>query len=97
MEELKRQFTEDMRRLCIEIKNASHNPSRFIQMLTDGDSVEVVKRLIMNEPTDTFLKLAAIRKLNLTVEYYVVMSKYQPLFSEEEIIKCKERLELYKY
>ena len=39
MEELKKQFTEDMRRLCIEIKNASHNPSRFIQMLTDGDSV----------------------------------------------------------
>ena len=97
MEELKRQFTEDMVQLCKDIKENSHNPSRFIQMLKDGDSVDTVKRLVMNEPTDTFIKLAAIRKLDLTVENYVVMPKYKELFDDEIIKICEKRLSDYKY
>lgn len=65
MEELKKQFTEDMMQLCKDIKNASHNPSRFIEMLKSGDSIDVAKRLVMNEPTSTFKRLANINKLNL--------------------------------
>lgn len=97
MKELKRQFTEDMERLCRDIKEASHNPSRFIEMLKSGDSVDVAKRLVMNEPTSTFKKLASINKLHLTVEYYVVMSKYRPLFNEEIIQVSNKRLDDYKW
>lgn len=97
MEELKKLFTEDMERLCREIKEASHNPSRFIQMLSDGDPVDVAKRLVANEPTDTFIKLATIHRLDLTVEHYVVMSKYKPLFDEKTISASEERLIKYKF
>lgn len=97
MEDLNRQFTEDMERLCREIKETSHNPSRFIEMLKSGNSVDVAKRLVMNEPTSTFKKLAGINKLYLTVEYYVVMPKYKSLFSEEVIQTSKKRLDDYKW
>ena len=66
-------------------------------MLKDGDSVDAVKRLVMNDPTDTFLKLATIRKLHLTVESYVIMPKYQVLFDDEVIKICEKRLLDYKY
>lgn len=97
MEELRRQFTEDMECLCRDIKEVSHNPSRFIEMLKSGDSVAVAKRLVMHEPTSTFKKLASINKLHLTVEYYVVMPKYRPLFNEEIIQVSKKRLDDYKW
>lgn len=97
MEELRKQFKNDMEQLCVEIKKASHNPSRFIDMLKNGDPVDVAKRLVMNEPTSTFKKLASIKKLNLTVEYYVTMPKYQPLFEEEVIQTSKKRLDDYRW
>lgn len=97
MEELRKQFNRDMEQLCVEIKEASHNPSRFIDMLTNGDPVDVAKRLVINKPTSTFEKLASIKKLYLTVEYYVIMPKYQPLFDESVIQTSRKRLDDYKW
>lgn len=93
MKELEHQFLEDMVWLCKEIKEVSHNPSRFIQMIGDGkEIVRVATRLVINEPTETFLRLAELDRLDLTVEYYVSMDKYQSLFNKDVIEIASSRL-----
>lgn len=96
MEELTSQFELEMDRIWKEIRDIHHMPTRFVQMLNTHGAVETAKRLASNKPTETFNDLAILHRLDLTVEYYIAMPKYQPLFDEYIIRLASERLEEYK-
>jgi hypothetical protein len=89
-----KQFDSDMRDIYFKAKKeVKYNATRFIQMVTDIGSYETAKKLISHlEPSDDFTNLYMAGRLDLTVEALIVSSKYQSLFSKEEIKRCKERL-----
>jgi len=61
---------------------------RLRQMIEQYGAVETAHLLLQPDhkyPPDTFSYLRRLGKLDLAIEYYVVMEKYQPLFRREEI------------
>lgn len=53
--------------------------------------------LAKNEPSDGFTALWECRRLDLTVEAFVVKSEFAPLFTEEQRNVARTRLKEYGY
>ena len=97
IEDLKRQFHEDMRTIYTEASKVGYRPTYFLRMISEQrDIVDIARQLIAKE-TSGFDKLAALQKTNLTVEYFVTLPKYACLFNDDDIKKCKDRLEACKF
>ena len=61
--------------------------TRFRQMIERYGGLETAHRLLKPDrdlPPNTFGYLRNIGRLDLTMEFYVVMDKYRSLFSEQE-------------
>jgi hypothetical protein len=95
IEKLRIDFDRDVRAIADREAEIGLRSSRFRQMLEQADSVNVAKRLLLNgePPRNTFTWLRKIGRLDLTVEYYVVMEKYRPLFTDDERQAAKWRLD----
>jgi hypothetical protein len=96
MKRLEAEFNDDMRRILTEERKVNLHSARFAQMIEQYGGVEAAHRLLMPNrelPPNTFGYLRTINRRDLTMEYYVVLEKYSPLFTQEERDIAKWRLE----
>ena len=81
----------------IAIKECHYVPTYFMQMMNEIGGVATAKRLIekgrqTGNPSEGFIKLYLMGRLELTMEESVCKEEFQPLFTEDEINYCKELL-----
>jgi hypothetical protein len=90
-------FEAELVRLATESKAIGYNPSYFLRMIHDLGGVETARRLINSDaPSDGFVKLWELGRLDLTVEALVSRSaEFRSLFSSSEILKAQKRLAEY--
>jgi hypothetical protein len=92
---LESEFDADMRSILEREKEVGFNSARFRQMIDRWGAVEAAHRLLRPDcelPSGTFSVLRDMGRLYLTMEHYVVMEKYQSLFSDEELAIAGFRL-----
>lgn len=76
---------------------AKYNAQRFLQMVVDHGGVEAAHMLINADTvSDGYTALWERGRLDLTVEAMVINTpKFHPLFTEEELQICRDRLKQY--
>jgi hypothetical protein len=90
------EFNKDMLQILEKEREADLNSTRFRQMVEQYGGVNAAHRLLKPDrelPPNTFGYLRKIGRLDLSMEFYVVMEKYQPLFSPEERAIAQFRLD----
>src|SRR5208283_117465 len=96
IERLEAEFDNDMRGILEREAEAGLNSTRFRQTIEQYGGVKTAHRLLKPDrelPRDTFGYLRKIGRIDLTVEFYVVMEKYRALFSPPEREIAQGRLE----
>jgi hypothetical protein len=96
MRDLEAQFDHDMRELLVKEREVGFNSSRTRQMIEQHGGVKTAHLLLQPDrqlPPDTFGYLRRINRRDLSVEWYVVMDRYEPLFSQEEREIARWRLD----
>lgn len=71
----------------MSLSSYAYHSARFRQMVEEKGRLRSARDLLQPDrqlPRDTFSTLRKAGRLDLTVEYYVVLEKYSPLFSQEE-------------
>ena len=95
-DELERRFHNDMIRIYVESKKLKYNPTYLWLMLSANGGYMTAKKLIHTEsPSNGFVKLLELNRLDLSVEAHVLKPEYEPLFTDEEREICKNRLREY--
>ena len=98
MEVLTRTFEEELREKMIQAKKeCKYNPTRFNQMLAQYGGVETARRLIASAQktgnlSEGLSTLWSCGRLDLSMEESVCKPEYAALFSETEIMYCKNIL-----
>lgn len=98
LEKLAHQFEEELKdKMMRAKKECKYNPTRFNQMLARYGGVATAKQLIENNirtghTSDGYTTLLLCGRLDLTMEDSVCKPEYQQLFSEREVLYCKELL-----
>lgn len=98
MEVLTRTFEEELREKMIQAKKeCKYNPTRYNQMLAQYGGVETARRLIASAQKTRNLSeglstLWSCGRLDLSMEESVCKPEYAALFSETEIMYCKNIL-----
>lgn len=79
-------------------QEAGYNATRFLQMISEHGGVETARQLLLASGTsDGFTALWQAGRLDLSVEYHVLLAEFQELFSEEERDIARRRLADYKF
>lgn len=92
------QFHKDMLNIYEESKKIGYNASRFKQMVANQGGFNVAKKFILsNNPSEGFVHLWELERLDLTVEALVLKEKYQSLFTEDERATVFNRLKVYGF
>lgn len=96
--ELEKQFQQDMISIYTRAKKeCGYTANRFLQMVTERGGVAAAKALISKPGgTDGFAVLWERRRLDLSVEAYVLKPEYQMLFTDDERKMCRERLKQFE-
>lgn len=99
MTDLEKSFDRAMREIYITAKReCGYNATRFIQLVGEKGGLVAAKQLISKPGgTDGFTTLWEHGRLDLSVEVHVLKPEYQSLFTDEERLMCRERLEEYGY
>ena len=97
MNELKKEFREDMAEIYRQSLKIGYRPTRFLEMISSGEDIVSVARKLISKETDGFTRLWELKHLELSVEHYVLEDKYRDLFTDEERKICQERLQKYGY
>jgi len=87
IQSLEAKFDHDMREILEKERAVGLNSSRTRQMIEQYGGVKTARLLLELDrqlPSNTFRYLRTINRLDLTIEWHVVMDKYYPLFSDEE-------------
>lgn len=81
------------------LKEANYRATRFFEMLQKHKGRETAKILInSNTVSEGYTALYERGRLDLTVEALILENQeWHELFSDEEILICKNRLKEYKY
>lgn len=88
--QLEQEFLEASR-ICQDMYG--YNPTRFLQMLNAKGAVETAKQLVMDSKYHGGLtKLWKLKRLDLAVEAIIIREPYCKLFSDEILVKAKEKL-----
>jgi hypothetical protein len=75
-----------------------YNPTYWLRMIQEHGSVDAAKRLLRGpRASDGFTRLWEEGRLDLSVEFFVLMPEFSLLFSEEEQTEARRRLELYEF
>ncbi len=102
--ELRKEFEEDVKKSSDKAVELGIPPSPFFfdRMKSDGGGVEFVKRILNDEiysgdMKSGFRKLEQYipHKVELSLEYLVSRTKYESLFSPEEVEYCKKLMSKY--
>jgi hypothetical protein len=74
-------------------KQTGYVAARFLAMIADIGGVATAKKLLHAAgPSDGFLFLLEAGRLDLTVENFVLDSRFAPLFTEDELARAESRL-----
>jgi 5-methylcytosine-specific restriction protein A len=96
--QLQLQFHKEMLNIYEEARKIGYNASRFKQMVANQGGYVVAKKLINNNtPSDGFVSLWELGRLDLTVEALILKEEYRPLFSDEERELVINRLKEYGF
>lgn len=75
-----------------------YNPTYWLRMIGDYGAVEAAKRLLRGlRASDGFTRLWEEGRLDLSVEFFVLLPQYAPRFTDEERAEARRRLELYEF
>ncbi len=87
------EFDKDLRHILEKERDLNLCSRRFREMLDRYCGVETAHRLLKTNPEPMFEYLRSKSKLDLTMEFYVVMEKYRSLFSDGEREAAQWRLD----
>lgn len=91
-------FHKDMLNIYEEARKVGYNASRFIQMVANQGGLNVAKKFIQNSnPSDGFVSLWELNRLDLTVESLILKGEYESLFSASERQIVIKRLKEYGF
>ena len=92
-------FNEDMKNIYFTAKrDINYTATRFMQLVSQKGGLQAAKQLIVKEGgTYGFEVLWENKRLDLSVEALVLKPEYITLFSYEERMLCKDRLEKFGY
>lgn len=98
-DELHARFQADMKRsVDLMARELNYHPLVFIRMLSDYGAVGAAKRLLAQAGYQYgFEKLFTSNRLEYSVEAFVILPWYQPLFTPSEIQIAEERLTLVDF
>ncbi|MGW5054552.1 hypothetical protein [Actinokineospora sp. NPDC004072] len=92
---LTRQFGADMRRGVDELTRLGYNASVFRRMLADHGPVEAARRLCLDpQPTYGLWRLQELNRLDASVEMWVLLPWYEPLFDTTVREQTERKLRL---
>ena len=96
---LEDEFTRDMLRAADEAKRAlRYNPTYWLRMVGELGAVGAAKQLLKGpHVSDGFTRLWEEHRLDLSVEYFVLLPKYAALFSTAERDEARRRLRDYRF
>lgn len=91
--QIEAEFLEAMLEVYQAVSKVVARPTRFHNMLGEHGAVETARQLICkDELQGTFIDLAQLGRLDLSVEAVVLQPKYRELFTESELQKAHDRL-----
>ena len=91
--QIEAEFLEAMLDVYRAVSEVVARPARFHNMLGQHGAVETARQLICkDELQGTFIDLAQLGRLDLSVEALVLQPKYRELFTEAELQKAEDRL-----
>jgi hypothetical protein len=81
------------------LAEAHYNATRFLSMVSEHGGLETARILIhASTVSEGYAALWERKRLDLTVEAVIIdHPKWHPLFTEEELAKCRQRLLEYGY
>lgn len=90
---LTKRFGADMRRGIAELSHQGYDASYFRRMLGDHGPVEAARRLVL-DPTPSYglWKLQQLGRLDTSVEMWVLLPWYEPLFAPEVRVQAETKL-----
>lgn len=95
LEDLRRRFARDMDRGTAELARLGYNATLFHQMLRDHRADEVARRLILaKQPSYGLWRLKELRRLDMSVEMWVLLPWYEPLFASDIRRMAEDKLRL---
>ena len=96
---LEKQFHQDMIGIYETAKRELHyNASYFIRMVDENGGLRAAQKLLWAADVSSgFTVLWEYQRLDLSVEALVLQEKYVSLFTDDERIKARDRLEQYGY
>ncbi|MCL2630141.1 MAG: hypothetical protein FWD49_01290 [Firmicutes bacterium] len=92
-----KQFEQDMLDIYREAKKIGYKPTIFLDMITTKGAIKTARYLINADVVSSgYTRLLELKRLDLTVES-LVYEKWSSLFTEDEVKRCKHRLQDYDY
>jgi hypothetical protein len=75
-----------------------YNPTYWLRMIQEHGSIDAAKRLLLGpRASDGFTRLWEEGRLDLSVEFFVLMPEFSSMFTAEELMEARRRLELYEF
>ncbi|MBY8850519.1 hypothetical protein [Saccharothrix longispora] len=82
-EELARRFAGDMARGIAELARLGYDAKVFQGMVADHGAVDAARRLVLDpRPSYGLWRLKELRRLDSSVEMWVLLPWYEPLFAD---------------
>jgi hypothetical protein len=93
--ELARRFSRDMNRGVAELAQLGYPAHFFKKMLAEHGAVEAARRLV-NDPKPSYglWRLQELNRLNASVEMWVLLPWFEPLFDQETRDRAERKLRL---
>jgi hypothetical protein len=88
---LTKSFGADVRRGLAELSGLGYDATFLRRMLDNHGPVDAARRLVM-APSDGLMRLKALERLDMSVEMWVLLPWYEPLFSKEVRDKATRKL-----
>lgn len=97
MDELEKQFHNAMIGVA-DFANQHHFGIRFRQMIDEHGAVEAAKRLLATREIQTgLMRLWEMKSLSKSMEALVIQERFCLLFTPEEIVEARRRLDELNY
>lgn len=91
-------FEQRVNKAIKEMMALGYKPKAFMTMIINDETVNAVKKVINSTtPPDGFIKLWELNRLDLSMEAIIQEKEWEDLFTEEERLKAKKRLNDYDY
>jgi len=92
-EAIEQRLTKEMHMIYTRaVSECDYRPSYFLQMLGDRGALATAHALLSGQPSDGFVKLWQLRRLDLTVEALVIREDWGSLFNDAELATARRRL-----